>query len=187
MHNLIKLIISIALAPLLLAGCKDGELKSVVSHATDPERVPTMATNDVQTIISDDGHTRYRITTDRWLMFEEAKDPHWIFPQGVKAEELDSAYAVITTIEGEQQSYPMLPYLDKCLAAMVEEEGGAYFSLFRLMGGAGSMFRWRDKGLAGDDMIHFTRAGARKVGEMLAKQLLEDYDNQYPVTNSEAQ
>ena len=83
---------------------------------------------------------------------------------------------MITTIEGEQQSYPMLPYLDKCLAAMVEEEGGAYFSLFRLMGGAGSMFRWRDKGLAGDDMIHFTRAGARKVGEMLAKQLLEDYD-----------
>ena len=97
MHNLIKLIISIALAPLLLAGCKDGELKSVVSHATDPERVPTMA--------SDDGHTRYRITTDRWLMFEEAKDPHWIFPQGVKAEELDSAYAVITTIECDSAYY----------------------------------------------------------------------------------
>ena len=58
-----------------LVGCKDGELKSVVSHATDPERVPTMASNDVQTIISDDGHTRYRITTPRWLMCEEAKEP----------------------------------------------------------------------------------------------------------------
>jgi len=83
---------------------------------------------------------------------------------------------MITTIDGEQQSYPMLPYLDKCLAAMVEEQGGAYYSLFRLMGGAGSMFHWRDVGLAGDDMIHFTRAGARKVGDLLAKQLLEDYD-----------
>ena len=83
---------------------------------------------------------------------------------------------MITTIDGEQQSYPMLPYLDKCLAAMVEEENGAYYSLFRLMGGAGSMFHWRDVGLAGDDMIHFTRAGARKVGDLLAKQLLEDYD-----------
>lgn len=82
---------------------------------------------------------------------------------------------MITSIEGEQQSYPMLTNLDRSLATMVEEQGGAYYSLFRLMGGAGSMFRWREKGLAGDDMIHFTRAGARKVGEMLAKQLLEDY------------
>jgi lysophospholipase L1-like esterase len=84
---------------------------------------------------------------------------------------------MITTVEGEQMSYPMLPYLDQALAAMVTEQGGAYYSLFRLMGGAGSMFSWRDKGLAGEDMIHFTRAGAKKVGEMLAKQLLEDYDN----------
>ncbi len=83
---------------------------------------------------------------------------------------------MITTVEGEQMSYPMLPYLDQALAAMVTEQGGAYYSLFRLMGGAGSMFSWRDKGLAGEDMIHFTRAGAKKVGEMLAKQLLEDYN-----------
>ncbi|MBO7455600.1 MAG: hypothetical protein J6T76_04275 [Paludibacteraceae bacterium] len=83
---------------------------------------------------------------------------------------------MITTVEGEQMSYPMLPYLDRALAAMIEEEGGAYYSLFRLMGGAGSMVSWRDKGLAGEDMIHFTRSGAKKVGEMLAKQLLEDYD-----------
>ncbi|MBR4520546.1 MAG: hypothetical protein IKO63_03950 [Paludibacteraceae bacterium] len=83
---------------------------------------------------------------------------------------------MITVVDGEQMSYPMLPFLDRALAAMVEEEGGAYYSLFRLMGGAGSMVGWRDKGLAGEDMVHFTRAGAKKVGEMLAKQLLEDYD-----------
>ena len=83
---------------------------------------------------------------------------------------------MITTVDGEQMSYPMLPYLDHVLAEMVAEQGGAYYSLFRLMGGAGSMFSWRDKGLAGEDMIHFTRAGAKKVGEMLAKQLLADIE-----------
>ena len=83
---------------------------------------------------------------------------------------------MITVVDGEQQTYTMLPLLDRSLLTMVAEEGGAYYSLFRLMGGAGSMVSWRDKGLAGDDMIHFTRAGAKKVGEMLAKQLLEDYD-----------
>lgn len=91
---------------------------------------------------------------------------------------------MITTVEGEQMSYPMLPYLDRALSAMVNEEGGAYYSLFRLMGGSGSMFGWREKGLAGEDMVHFTRAGAKKVGEMLAKQLLEDFDSMNePVLN----
>lgn len=87
---------------------------------------------------------------------------------------------MITTIEGEQQTYPLLPPLDSQLAAMVSEEGGAYYSLFRLMGGAGSMISWHDKGLAGDDLVHFTRAGAKKVGEMLAKQILEDFDSLSP-------
>lgn len=102
-RSLCKLFLVIAL--IWLTGCKDGELKSVVSHATDPERVPTMASNDVQTIISDDGHSRYRITTPKWLMFEEAKEPHWIFPDGVKAEEMDSAYVVISTIECDSAYY----------------------------------------------------------------------------------
>ena len=112
MHNTQRIISLRALSIFMLAfalsslvGCKDGELKSVVSHATDPERVPTMASNDVQTIISDDGHTRYRITTSRWLMFEEAKEPHWVFPDGVKAEEMDSAYVVTSTIECDSAYY----------------------------------------------------------------------------------
>lgn len=112
MHNAQRIISLRALSIFMLAvalsslvGCKDGELKSVVSHATDPERVPTMASNDVQTIISDDGHTRYRITTSRWLMFEEAREPHWVFPDGVKAEEMDSAYVVTSTIECDSAYY----------------------------------------------------------------------------------
>ena len=70
-----------------------------------------MASNDVQTVISDDGRTRYRITTPRWLMFEEARQPHWVFPQGVKAEELDSAYAVISTIECDSAYYDKMQQL----------------------------------------------------------------------------
>ncbi len=87
-----------------LTGCKD-KMTSMVTHSTDPEKVPTMTSNDVQTVISDDGHTRYRITTKRWLMFEEAKEPHWIFPDGVKAEELDSAYQTITSIQCDSAYY----------------------------------------------------------------------------------
>ena len=42
----------------------------MVSHSTDPEVVPTMMTTDVQTVISDSGHTRYRIVAKLWNMFE---------------------------------------------------------------------------------------------------------------------
>lgn len=89
---------------LVLAACKD-EVTSVIKHPTNPEKVPTMVSNNVQTVISDDGRTRYRIITDVWQMFEEAKEPHWIFPRGVKAEELDSAFEIVTGIKCDSAYY----------------------------------------------------------------------------------
>ena len=86
------------LAMVIATGCKD-DSTSVVSHPTNPELVPTMTTTDVQTVISDSGHTRYRIAAPLWNMFEEAKEPHWTFPQGVTCEELDNNYNTITTIK----------------------------------------------------------------------------------------
>jgi len=88
-----------ALAVLVLATSCSEEKTTVIAHPTDPERVPTMTSRDVQTVISDDGHTRYRITTPLWKMYEEAKKPHWTFPQGVTAEELDETYQTIATIK----------------------------------------------------------------------------------------
>ena len=79
-------------------GCKD-DSTSVVSHATNPEVVPTMTTKDVETVISDSGRTRYRITAKLWNMFEEAKEPHWTFPEGVLCEELDNSFNPISSIK----------------------------------------------------------------------------------------
>jgi len=83
---------------LVSQSCKE-DTTTVVSHATDPEVVPTMTTNDVQTVISDAGYTRYRITAPVWNMFEEAKIPHWTFPKGVTCEELGDTYEVVSKIK----------------------------------------------------------------------------------------
>ena len=96
--------LSVTLLCLIFTSCKD-EVKNVVTRETDPEQVPSMATRDVQTVISDDGRTRYRIETDVWQMFEEAKEPHWIFPRGVKAEELDPAFNPISSIKCDSAYY----------------------------------------------------------------------------------
>lgn len=80
---------------------------------------------------------------------------------------------MLTQVEGEWQTYPMVPYMDRLLRKMALEEQIAYFSLYRWMGGAGSMAHWQEIGLAGSDGVHFSRAGARKAGNAVANWLLE--------------
>ena len=74
-----------------------------------------------------------------------------------------------TRINGKMVTYPLVPYLDKKLQEMAQEEKIGYWSMYEAMGGKNSMVEWVEKGLAGSDYVHFTRAGANKVGQMLGK------------------
>ncbi len=80
---------------------------------------------------------------------------------------------MLTQIDGEWQTYPMVPYMDRLLRKMALEEEIAYFSLYRWMGGSGSMLRWQEVGLATSDGVHFLRSGARKAGNAIAEWILE--------------
>lgn len=62
---------------------------------------------------------------------------------------------------------PLVPIMDGLLENMCRKKGVTYFSLYRSMGGENSMLRWQEAGLAGEDGIHFTRAGAEKAGKMI--------------------
>ena len=84
---------------------------------------------------------------------------------------------MLTQENGEWITYPMIPYMDRLLRKMAMEENIAYFSLFNYMGGAGSMARWKENGLAGSDGIHFMRSGARKAGNAVAQWILEGIEN----------
>ena len=97
----------VIIALLAYASCKDNST-SMVSHATDPEVVPTMTTSDVQTVISDSGHTRYRIAAPLWNMYEEAREPHWTFPQGITCEELGDSYETMSTIQCDSAYFDKL-------------------------------------------------------------------------------
>jgi hypothetical protein len=44
--------------------------------------------------------------------------------------------------------------------------------MYDAMGGKDSMVRWVEIGLAGSDYVHFTRAGANKVGKILYEWLM---------------
>ena len=79
---------AIMLAMLVAAACGETE-HSYVSNIGDGNESPTMSTYDVETFISDSGYTRYHISTPVWLMFEEATEPFWRFPDGLYMQQYD--------------------------------------------------------------------------------------------------
>ena len=74
---------------------------------------------------------------------------------------------MLTLKDGEWQSMDFLPLMDSELSRMAQQEGIAYFSLYQAMGGKNRMKQWQEKGLAGEDGIHFYRSGANKAAKML--------------------
>ena len=81
-------IIAILIVILIASGCKDDD-GIAANQKIDASKQPTMVSYNVQTLLSDSGMTRYRITTKTWLAYEEQEHPHWVFPDGLIAEELD--------------------------------------------------------------------------------------------------
>jgi len=71
--------------------------------------------------------------------------------------------------DGELESYPILPALCDSLRMAADEAGAAYWDMYAAMGGRGSMVRWvtASPQLAGEDYIHFTPLGARKIANLL--------------------
>ena len=77
-----------------------------------------------------------------------------------------------TRIDGKMVTYPLVPYMDRLLKQMADEEQIAYWSMYNAMGGENSMVKWVEEGLAGSDYVHFTRSGANKMGRMLYEWLM---------------
>ncbi len=82
------------------------------------------------------------------------------------------------SVNGRIVTWPRLPEVVDSLKATALRNGAAYWDLYRMMGGENSMGQWvrHNPPYAGPDYIHFTPAGARKVGEALSQSLLTYYD-----------
>ncbi len=80
--------------------------------------------------------------------------------------------------EGKIKTWKNLPALNDSLKQMALDKGVAYWDMFRVMGGEGSMAQWvkHDPPYAGPDYIHFTHIGAQKMGDALSKSLTTYYN-----------
>ena len=83
-----------------LSACSKKEEK-FVNIKFNPDTTPTMSTDSVTTFISDSGITRYKLTTQKWLVFDKAKEPHWYFPKGIHLIRFDPNFHVEATIDAD--------------------------------------------------------------------------------------
>lgn len=82
-----------------------------------------------------------------------------------------------TRVGGVLQTYPRLPDLVEALKMTVTENGAVFWDMYSVMGGYNSMLTWVRNGWAGNDYIHFSSGGAKKMSDALANtfQIMYNY------------
>lgn len=99
-----RIVPAIVALTIVATACRE-EHKDFVDGKFDFENTPTMTTRNVETLISDSGIIRYRITSPLWLMYEEARQPHWRFPEGLQLERYDDFFHKNANIECDSATY----------------------------------------------------------------------------------
>ncbi|MDE6448081.1 MAG: LPS export ABC transporter periplasmic protein LptC [Muribaculaceae bacterium] len=87
-----------------ITSCRE-ETKVDVVGGLHPDRMPTMTTRNVSTMISDSGVTQYRIVAPLWEVYDEGDAPHWRFPEGLYLRKYDRKFRVIATIAADSAIY----------------------------------------------------------------------------------
>lgn len=91
-----------AAAAFAVSGCKEDD---PVDTAAISASLPTMTTRDVETLISDSGIVRYRITTPVWYVYDDIDTPVWKFPQGVELEKFNTLFSHDATVRADSATY----------------------------------------------------------------------------------
>lgn len=79
--------------------------KELAEAIQQRDSLPGMKTLGVTTLVSDSGITRYRVTTEEWLIFDKKNPPYWAFEKGVYLEKFDSLYRVDASIKSDTAYY----------------------------------------------------------------------------------
>lgn len=104
-HRNIKTILAIFTITLsFLSACSNKD-KDAVDFVYDPEVIPDMSTDSVTMLVSDSGLIRYKMIGKTWLAFDQAKDPHSLFPDGFYLEQYDSLFNIVMKVKADSVWY----------------------------------------------------------------------------------
>lgn len=96
----------LALGTVMMVSCRHGEAR-IEHEALNAERagLPVLDANNVSTLISDSGITRYRINADRWQIYDKATPPYWNFERGIYIEKFDENLYVNASLRSDFAQY----------------------------------------------------------------------------------
>lgn len=96
---LLAIVLSVAVA------CQRRDVRLRAEAVTDRSTMPALDAQEVTTLISDSGITRYRIKATKWLIFDKADTPHWEFPSGIYLEKFNADLEADATVEADYAYY----------------------------------------------------------------------------------
>ncbi len=99
-HNITTVLIAVVMLFLFICCSKNNN--NTVPAFSDRADIPILKTTDVVTMISDSGITRYRISAPEWAIYDQAQEPYWNFPKGIKFERFDGDFQTDANIISDQ-------------------------------------------------------------------------------------
>ncbi|NRB62311.1 MAG: LysM peptidoglycan-binding domain-containing protein [Saprospiraceae bacterium] len=100
------------------------------------------------------------------------------FLQKLKENIPDAAILISTSPDAGKQNRTLLENPSRMRSVLLraaERENIAIFDFYALMGGKGSIYKWKEKGLAHKDYIHFTKKGYTFQASLLYTALMKAY------------
>ena len=88
-----------------LEGCAKRDVKIERVAISSRAEMPILDANDVSTLISDSGITRYRIEAEQWRIYDKATPVYWDFPQGIYLEKFDEQLHVNASLRSDYAKY----------------------------------------------------------------------------------
>ena len=71
----------------------------------DRAAIPVLDAQEITTLISDSGVTRYRITAREWRVYDKAQPSYWEFPSGIYLEQFDHSLRISSTLRADYAYY----------------------------------------------------------------------------------
>jgi LPS export ABC transporter protein LptC len=79
--------------------------KEQIEYTFNPDSSYTMKKTDVNALISDSGITRYKAIAQTWLIFGQAKEAYWFFPDGAYLEKFDTVFNIEASFRADTARY----------------------------------------------------------------------------------
>lgn len=85
-------------------GCKK-DTPDKIGAVKNRTLIPKLHAQEVTTVISDSGITKYRIYTKQWDVYDKAAEPYWNFPKGLHFERFNEDLVVDANIHANRAKY----------------------------------------------------------------------------------